>query len=560
MKAKQKSESNMQKSWMMSALERISEQNADHPLIIQGNEVQTRAQILEISQKIAGFLVEHGVKRDTRVIFDIDIKLSWRVLACWCACQCVGAVAFFWPVDMRYRHEVEEMKASDAMNDTPTMVLLGSVKRVEQWRKADLENHVSGRVLLDLTGACHDMNDVVSWDKVLQGAIYPPTECPNEATILYTQGSHQFERSVELSLTHLRDEAEELQKRFELDMNSRLLSDLQIVNSVNLSLFAACVHSGAVWVCHDINAGLSDLKEAGITHAFLLPSTLSRYIEQIKFPEDHSAFSLRWRRFGLRACRLRAKRKTIFTNMIQKGIIAPLRETYFPALKAIISYGNHFETEIGEFFSYLDIPVFNAYTLSELGFVHVHAFMGDGGFLKCVDARIKSGILAVKSKRSNHFIDTEDLVFEDERSGLCSKRSFMIKLENGVEVDVSPMREILRREALIDEIFIFGSGKPYLTGLIYLNEKAFRAFAQENKLEGEFADLAQDAQVYKYIRGIVDRCNLRRSSNESIQKIAILRCPLERDPRILTPCGLTRRVDVERRYAQILDAFYRENF
>ena len=122
------------------------------------------------------------------------------------------------------------------------------------------------------------------------------------------------------------------------------------------------------------------------------------------------------------------------------------------------------------------------------------------------------------------------------------------------------MREILRREPLIDDIFIFGAGKPYMTGLVYLNEEALIHWAENMKITGAFQELAQDAQVYKHIRGIVDRCNLRRAPHESIQKIAILPCPIEREPRILTPCGLTRRVDVERRYAKMLDAFYRENF
>ena len=559
MKAKKKSESNMQKSWMISALERLMNQSPDYPLVVQSGHVQTRAQMMGAIKSIAGYLQTLGIKRGMRVIFDIDTSLSWRVLSCWCACQCIGAISFFWPVDMRFRHESEEMHLSDEINGMPSIVFLSTPKRAEQWKQADEKNHIEGRVLIDLTGNCSELSNIIPWDDVLKAEAIAVKICPDNATIVYTQGSHQFERSVYLSLFHLRDEAENLQNLFQLDMHSRLWADLDNPNTVNLMLFAACLQSGAVLVCHEKNTSCKDIWDEGITHAFLLPSTLSRLIHQIKAPEG-SGMSRKWRELSLKFGRLRAKKKTIFAGAIQKACIQPLKNEYFPALKAVISYGNHFDADVGEFFSYLDIPIYNAFTMSELGFVHIHEFMGKGSFLKCMDARIKMGVLAVKSKREGPFINSEDLVFEDERCGLCSKRAYVVTLENGKQVDVSPMREILRREALIDEVFVFGEGKPYLTGLVYLNEKALMAWANGVKQEGSFADLAKDAQLYKHVRDIVDRCNMRRAPHESIQKIAILTCPLEREPRILTPCGLTRRVDVERRYARILDAFYRENF
>lgn len=560
MKAKKKSEANMQKSWMMSALDRLSGQSPDHPLVVQGKQIQTRAQMLAAVKSIAGFLQSLGIKRGMRVIFDIDTSLSWRVLASWCACQCIGAISFFWPVDMRFRHESEEMNISDEINGMPSLVLISTPKRAAQWKETDLKNHVEGRTLIDLTGACSEMSDVIAWDEVLNHEAIAPQICPDNATIVYTQGSHQFERSVYLSLLHLRNEAEDLQNLFQLDMHSRLWADLNTPNTVNLILFAACLQSGATLVCHDQSHSLDSIRDESVTHAFLLPGTLSKWMHQIKIPEGYSGISRKWRELSLKFSRLRAKQKTIFAGAIQKACIQPIINTHFPALKAVISYGNHFDADVGNFFSYLDIPIYNAFTMSELGFVHIHAFMGTGGFLKCMDARIKMGILAVKSKREGPFIDSEDLVFEDERCGLCSKRAYVITLQNGAQVDVSPMREILRRDPLIDEIFVFGEGKPYLTGLVYLNEQALTNWANGAKQKGSFAELAKDAQLYKHIRDIVDRCNMRRAPHESIQKIAILTCPLDRDPRILTPCGLTRRVDVERRYAKILDAFYRENF
>ena len=560
MKAKKKSEANMQKSWMMSALERLLNQSPDDPLVVQSGHVQTRAQMMTAIKSIAGYLQTLGIKRGMRVIFDIDTSLSWRVLSSWCACQCIGAISFFWPMDMRFRHESEEMHLSDEINGMPSIVFLSTPKRAEQWKQTDQKNHVERRVLIDLTGACNELSDVTAWDELLKAEAIAPKICPDNATIVYTQGSHQFERSVYLSLLHLRDEAENLQNLFQLDRDSRLWADLDTPNTVNLMLFAACLQSGATLVCHDPSHSLNSIRDEGITHAFLLPSTLSELIHQIKDPEGYSGMSRKWRELSLKFGRLRAKKKTVFAGAIQKACIQPLKNTYFPAIRAVISYGNHFEPDTGDFFSYLEIPIYNAYTMSELGFVHIHAFMGTGSFLKCMDARIKMGVLAVKSKREGPFIDSEDLVFEDERCGLCSKRAYAITLENGKQVDVSPMREILRRDPLIDEIFVFGEGKPYLTGLIYLNEKALMNWANGMKQDATFAELAQDAQLYKHVRDIVDRCNMRRAPHESIQKIAILTCPLEREPRILTPCGLTRRVDVERRYAKILDAFYRENF
>ncbi len=567
MKPKKKHDSAVQKSWMLSALERLMS-NPENLLLVEtdGEEI-SRTRFYSSVCALMKFFDEQKFQKNTRIILDIDTRMHWQTFAVWCASQAVSAIACFWSPDMRFRHERNELQEADA--DKPALVVTGTRERANTWLENDKTQDKIGRTILCITPQNPDdthqnsqTENILDIDQIIEkyqsdeDVTFARTD--DTAARIYTQGSHDNARPVYLSYQHLLDQAEDLQKRLSFDDKSRIFIDLTSPNTASLTLFASCLLCGSILICRSIDNPIQpQLEKYHITHAFLLPQNMIRMKNAIQTPEHVSAPGLKWRKLCLNAGHYSTHPSTSphkwTRHIIDTICIHPLKNKLFSELQMIISYGNHIESKSAEFFSSLGIAIYNAYTTCEFGFVHLHQFMGNGGFLKSIDAKIHNGVLAVKSKRSSSFISMDDLVFEDESCGLCTRRNFTITLENGTSIDVSPMREILSRNPLIDEIFIFGQNRPYLTALIYLDELPLNSWATSQNLPaGSFEELAQNPKVYCYIRSLVDNCNLRRAPNENIKKIAIIPRRIEDDPRILTPCGLTRRTAVEHRYTPLL--------
>lgn len=513
---------------------------------------------------------QNGITKGTRVVFDIDTLVFWQTFAAWCACQMINAVACIWPPDMRYRHIDKELEDASKNNGFPTPVLVRTYERLNSWLKNDRQNNIIGRKFLCISNIpCNPADtqfpseNIACFENAV-GSSPAPALVDETAARLYSQGSHCDAHPIDLPYTHLQDQADDLKNQFDIDKNARIFIDLHTPHTVVLALFALCAQSGAVFCTKTPDFDTFECIHHDITHAFLLPSSIDSIRKKIQFPEKTSAAGKKWRRFCLQAGHFNAKHPTNpkwTRKLINSVCIHPLKNKAFNDLKSLISYGDHFDSKNAEFYTNLGLKVYNAYTVSEFGFVHVHEFMGKGGYFKSIEAKIKNGVLAVKSHRMPNFVNMNDLVFEDERCGLCTHRSCTVTLSSGTAVDVSPMREIIARNPVIDEIFIFGQNRPFLTAIIYLDCSALKTWAASQKIpDAPFAQLAQNPIVYKYILSIVENCNQRRSTFENIQKIAVIPKTLTEDPRILTPTGLTRRTTVEHRYASLLDAFYSNNY
>ena len=569
-----------QTPWFLTSLERIQTQSPDAVLFEtfqhDGTLVHhTRQKIAEIVSKLAGALIQLDIRPEQRIA--IDANISWEICAIWLAAITIGAVPVFYPTDMRFRDKRTDLEQDVGEQQGPLTIITEYPDQAKLWLEASglptphiicLRNKTKDDQTLEQIFDKEIPSQIIRFDDFTNNQTDPvsPFKVPENEPVafVYTQGSHsRTARRIVISHNHLLAQAEDLQTRFNIDQNSKLYIDLISPHAVTLSVIATSIFTGATVLIpeSDVHALEVHKNIHSITHAFLLPDSIQSILNDIQMPSHK-----RFRDFFFKLAKYRNRHTQKWHKWQNEGIkrllINPFNNKYFPSLKALISYGNHFDAKAAERISWLDINVYNAFTLGELGFVHIHAFNGTGGFLKSIEARIKSGILSVKSSRINGpFIQTDDLVFEDERCGLCSHRTSPIVTDNDEVIDTSPTRDILKRNIFIDEIYIYGEKRPFLTALIYINEKAIMEWAQANHLEdSSFETLTQNEQFYTFIRSIVDNCNNSRSAKESIQKIALLNRPLDKDPHIVSPCGLTRFKEIEHRYHAILESFYQNNF
>ena len=571
-----------QRPWFCTSLERLCSNDGSLPLIKvagrNGVVVRSRAKVLAMVEHLAVTLAGFGVARKHVVV--IDSPLCAETLILWMACLWLGACAEFLPSDMKSRDKAAACEKVRQNQDAPVVIV---VKTPAQAKKYHENLPDSPLIYIDDEADGESADKLLGWplpEHIMRFEIAAEARKDAEsqpqsmgcddlcAACVYSQGSHEPARRIAISHAHLRDQAENLIAAWNLQPDDCLFVHLGSVHTVSLVLFATALLSGAsMSFCAD---GDSDIVDAycklDATYVCLLPADLAALRTAILAPPQESRGLPQWRNISLMLAKFRSRNIRPYLKwsspLIDKLCLMPIKRTYFPKVRAFVSFGNHFDSKVGELFGFLNMPVYNAYTLSEIGFVHLHSFMGNGSFLKSAETRIKSGILSVKPKRGGApFINTKDFVFEDERCGLCVRSDTTVTLSDGEPVDTAPIRDILRRYDIIQDVMIFGESRPFLTALLYLDEDALKKWAADHKLAAKsFEQIAQSQQLYAHIHELVEACNRMRGTRESIQKFAILPKPIQQDPYILSPCRLTRPLEVERRYGAIIESFYNDNF
>ena len=583
MKSKKKHETHdtmNQRPWFCSSLERLSGLDADAPMFrtMHGDGsivVRSRAKVLEMVRRLAASLREMGVARGHIVL--VDTALCNEALMVWCACMWLGAAAEFLPVDMRQRDRFNALAQARSAQNAPVAVLVQSPKQAKAYHEHDAEAPV---IYIDAEADGVAADQILGWplpENIMRFELAAEPrniDIPQQivldddetAAFVYSQGTHGEARRAAISHAMLRDQAEDLADCWKIETGDCLFMRLSSVQTVALVVFATALFSGAAMAL-DAGQNVADAYLAlGATHVFLIPRDLAKLRADILSPRAPSASGQKWRNISLALAKFRTRNVKPYLKwtspLIDKLCLVPIKKAYFSTVRVVISFGSNFDSKVGELFGFLNVPVYNAYTSCEVGFVHIHAFMGTGGFLKSVEPRIRSGILSIKPRRGNTpFVSTNDFVFEDDRCGLCVRRDSAVTLADGDVIFTTPMHDILCRNDIIDEILIFGESRPFLTALVYLNRDAAERWANAHRIDaGTFDQIAKNPQVYQHVLGFVESCNKMRAIKESIHKIAILPKPIEDDPYILSPCYLTRPAEAERRYSAIIESFYIDNF
>lgn len=383
---------------------------------------------------------------------------------------------------------------------------------------------------------------------------------------VYTQGSTQRERCVLLNHGMLRLQAEELCHGLGLQHGCKILCDCVLANATALAVISASIYASGqcIWYVPDESL-LETIAVVQAEVLFFIPAHILAL--QTALLSGGDALRDRWLQLCSSASKFMKRNKTGWLGwtkpLLHHLFTQRFHEALGEQLRKVVSYGNLFDSRAAEFLSFLEIESYNAYSFSDVGgFAHVHAFNGAGGYLRCFEHRIEEGELFLRYKKiAGNWQATHDQVFEDERCGLCVRRLCTVELSTGEQVDVTALEDILRRDPLIEEIFVFGRREPFLCALIYLNEAALNKWAQEHNLLGQtFYDLSQSPLLYGHIQSIVEQHNFTRASFETIRKLALLPIPLSKDERTLTATRLTRRYEVENRYAQLLRSFYVDVF
>ncbi len=576
--------------------------------IVEGNRVlsRTRQQCISIARRFAAYLASIGVEDGDEVVVDLPPFVD--VFSIWTAILYCGAIAVFLPIDRTRKDAVDALRRAYE-KDKRAPVVVTTRGRVDECQTSmgdenvvpiravvyvddsddldDSDNSDDAEMARDRGAtavACAQEEQGVSttsFERAIElcdpfsGNVHASAAIP--IAIVYTQGTHANIRRVEIFNAIIDSQASEIVEGLKLTEDSSVFCDFPSIHTTTLATWAAAMLAGASFSIvrpmlganRGIKNGYERIAKAmewfKPTHAFLRPHILGAFMRDIRTP-NVGRLRDKWRFLSLNIGKFKSRNTNKVLSwsypLLRTAFTRPIKEKFFPGVEAIISYGNHFASKDAEVLEFLDLRSFNAYTVAEYGVVHLHEFKAQGSFLKSIESKVKNGNLFVRHKKVNSaFVDMQDLAFEDDRCGLCTRPNAIVELATGRVVDTSPVRDALKRHAIIDDAFIFGAGKPFLTALVYLNPDELEILALRLKLPSSSFDvLAQTPAVYEYVLNLVQSCNQTRASYEAVQKMAIVPSRIDEDPQILTLSKTPRMMSIQKRYAHILQSFYDDNF
>lgn len=573
--------------------------------IVGGSRVlsRTRQQCISIARRFAAYLASIGVEDGDEVVVDLPPFVD--VFSIWTAILYCGAIAVFLPIDRTRKDAVDALRRAYE-KDKRAPVVVTTRGRVDECQTSmgdenvvpiravvyvddsdDLDNSDNSDdagmardrsatpCVQDEQGATTSFERAIELCDPFSGNVHASAAIP--IAIVYTQGTHANIRRVEIFNAIIDSQASEIVEGLKLTEDSSVFCDFPSIHTTTLATWAAAMLAGASFSIvrptlganRGIKNGYERIAKAmewfKPTHAFLRPHILGAFMRDIRTP-NVGRLRDKWRFLSLNIGKFKSRNTNKVLSwsypLLRTAFTRPIKEKFFPGVEAIISYGNHFASKDAEVLEFLDLRSFNAYTVAEYGVVHLHEFKAQGSFLKSIESKVKNGNLFVRHKKVNSaFVDMQDLAFEDDRCGLCTRPNAIVELATGRVVDTSPVRDALKRHAIIDDAFIFGAGKPFLTALVYLNPDELEILALRLKLPSSSFDvLAQTPAVYEYVLNLVQSCNQTRASYEAVQKMAIVPSRIDEDPQILTLSKTPRMMSIQKRYAHILQSFYDDNF
>ncbi len=259
-----------------------------------------------------------------------------------------------------------------------------------------------------------------------------------------------------------------------------------------------------------------------------------------------------------------------------------LKDAFGGNVRLLTSGGAPLPNEIADFFAKRNLPILQAYGLTEnicVAFNRADDFRFGtvGKAMPMCEIKIAAdGEILVKSPMmfSCYYKDAEKTAEMFDENGwlktgdlgdldadgflkITGRKKEIIVLSSGKNVAPALAENLVKENHLISQCFVSGDGKSYCVALITLNQIEAESFARANKIEFEnYSDLLADELILRSINETVERANRRISSSEQIKKFKILDRDFSAEFDEITPTLKLKRNVVGETFKNILASFY----
>ncbi len=259
-----------------------------------------------------------------------------------------------------------------------------------------------------------------------------------------------------------------------------------------------------------------------------------------------------------------------------------LKDAFGGNVRLLTSGGAPLPNEIAAFFADRNLPILQAYGLTENICVAFNTtrnlkFGTVGKPMPMCEVRIAAdGEILVKSEMmfSGYYKDAAKTAEMFDAKGwlktgdlgeldadgflkITGRKKEIIVLSSGKNVAPALVENLVKENHLVSQCFLYGDGKSYCVALITLNQIEAETFARTNQIEFEnFVELTKNAQIFNSINQTVERANSKLSTPEQIKKFKILDrdFSLERDE--ITPTMKLKRNVVSERFEMKIESLY----
>ncbi len=129
----------------------------------------------------------------------------------------------------------------------------------------------------------------------------------------------------------------------------------------------------------------------------------------------------------------------------------------------------------------------------------------------------------------------------------------------GKNVTPSELENELKFSPYITDAVVIGDARPYLTVIVMVDQENVEKYAQDHDVPfSNYASLTRAPEVQALIQGVIDGVNAKFARVEQIKKFFLLDTQLTAEDEELTPTMKLKRKLVQTKYAEQIDAMYRQ--
>jgi len=304
---------------------------------------------------------------------------------------------------------------------------------------------------------------------------------------------------------------------------------------------------------------------------------------QLKRMLFNLAIHVGWQRFEYQQKRGGWKPLFLMWPLLQKLVAQKILDRMGGRLRTAITSGAALAPEISHMFVGLGLPVVQGYGMTETSPIVAGNKLDNnfpdsvGQAIRGVQVRIgDQSALLVKGPNvmmgywknpeatsamidANGWLNTGDTAHISETGHIyiTGRLKEIIVLSNGEKMPPGDMEAAIMHDPLIDQVMIYGEGRPYLVALAVLNPEVWLSVAAKVGVRHDMPESLTDVNVEAKVLRRIAR-NIRGFPGyANVHRVLLLRDPWTIDNGLLTPTLKLKRATVAKQFAAEIDELYK---
>jgi long-chain acyl-CoA synthetase len=274
---------------------------------------------------------------------------------------------------------------------------------------------------------------------------------------------------------------------------------------------------------------------------------------------------------------------TLLHPIADRLVLQRIRERTGGRIRFFVSGAAALPAEVGRSFAAFGLPVVEGYGMTEASpIISVNKYdkirWGAVGFaVPNVELRLaEDGEILVRGENVmvgyyNDAATTQEVIDEDgwlhtgdigafDADGclrITDRKKHLFVTSGGKNIAPAHIEETLQHSPYIDQLILIGDKRQFCSALIVPDFEAFQeVLLSRGESIGSTVDLVGRPDVRQLMELELDRLQKDFSSYERVRRFTLLAEPFTVENNLLTPTLKVKRKEVERRYADLIDAMY----